>query len=328
VPEPTDPIVALVAALGDDVPARDDLARARARARLERALAREAARRPHPRPRRRAAGLAAAAVLAVALVAAQALVPAGPGARSAAAALLAVAATAEGRPGAPLGPGAYAYELARLVEAHSYRTIEGDGFEVLVTREVETWAAADGSGRIRAEPGAVRFASPEDEARWRAAGAPALPATEPRDERYGPGELAAVAPDALPSDPAALLALLERRTVLDAPPGDLQTLDLIADLLRPATAPPEQRAALFRAAALLPGITVDGEVLDPAGRPGVGFSLVKGDRRLQLVFDPTTTELLGERTLRAGPQGTWRLVQEAAYLAFAVVEEIDERPSA
>jgi hypothetical protein len=56
------------------------------------------------------------------------------------------------------------------------------------------------------------------------------------------------------------------------------------------------RAALYRAAELVPGAQVLSEVTDPAGHPGRAVAMVDDDGiQRQLIFDPETAAPRGER---------------------------------
>ncbi len=69
-------------------------------------------------------------------------------------------------------------------------------------------------------------------------------------------------------------------------------------------APPKLRAALYRVASELPGVQLLGAVSDPIGRMGVGVAYTDQARgvRLELIFDPTTSALLGERDVVTSPR--------------------------
>jgi len=70
------------------------------------------------------------------------------------------------------------------------------------------------------------------------------------------------------------------------------------ELLRESYLPPAQRAALFRAVKLIPGVELVAQATDAAGRSGVGVGFVDPKRgtREQLIFAPDTYRYLGERS--------------------------------
>ncbi|MBK3578166.1 CU044_5270 family protein [Streptomyces sp. MBT65] len=106
---------------------------------------------------------------------------------------------------------------------------------------------------------------------------------------------------------------------------------LVGDLLRNSIVPPAQSAALFRAAARIPGITTVEHVTDAVGRPGVAVARTDPDNPLrdEWIFDAKTYEFLGEREVatkdNAGAKkGT--VTANTAVLRRAVVDRAGERP--
>ena len=67
------------------------------------------------------------------------------------------------------------------------------------------------------------------------------------------------------------------------------------ELLRGTPLPTDLRAAILRAIALIPGIEQHAE-RDIMGRPGVGVAYDGSQGRQALIFDPSTYELLGDRS--------------------------------
>ncbi|MBX6382464.1 MAG: CU044_5270 family protein [Microbispora sp.] len=98
----------------------------------------------------------------------------------------------------------------------------------------------------------------------------------------------------LPTDPEKMRAYLYDRPHGDNPP-DSAAWTAAGDLLRETYMPAPQRAALFKAAATIPGVTVTENAEDAAGRTGIGVGRVFGGVREEIIFDPSTYELLGER---------------------------------
>jgi hypothetical protein len=105
---------------------------------------------------------------------------------------------------------------------------------------------------------------------------------------------------ALPTDPAALLerigdAIDQNKawtsTGLPLRVYELQAIWLLLD--SPGT--PELRAALFRAAALVPGVRSVGAVTDPLGRNGEAVVDDAPGTPVQLTYDPSTGNLLSLR---------------------------------
>ncbi|MFF2662741.1 CU044_5270 family protein [Kitasatospora sp. NPDC058032] len=134
----------------------------------------------------------------------------------------------------------------------------------------------------------------------------------------------------LPTDPDALLKKIYAETKGMGPGPDEEAFVTIGDLLREQLAPPAVSAALYRAAAKIPGVTVVDDSVDASGRHGVAVARVDGGIRTEWIFDPKTHEFLGERTVVAsegnafGKPGT--VTGHSAVLARTVVEQPGEEP--
>ncbi|MEH0416214.1 CU044_5270 family protein [Streptomyces sp. B21-083] len=145
----------------------------------------------------------------------------------------------------------------------------------------------------------------------------------------------------LPTDPDALLQRLATEITTDqdardTPAGDRNpdqdAFDAIGELLRETVMPPKTAAALYKAAAKIPGVTEDSDAVDAAGRHGIGVARdnTRTGWRTAWIFDPTTLEYLGERSYlirdtSMGKKGT--LINRSAVLERAVVNALRERPS-
>ncbi|MGW2512371.1 CU044_5270 family protein [Streptomyces scopuliridis] len=108
----------------------------------------------------------------------------------------------------------------------------------------------------------------------------------------------------LPTEPAALLKLIYQDANLNHGPGsdsttgpDQEAFVIIGDLLRASIAPPEVSAALYRAAARIPGVVTVPNSVDAVGRHGVAVARVHDGERIEWIFNKKTTRLLGERTV-------------------------------
>ncbi|MFJ9109819.1 CU044_5270 family protein [Streptomyces sp. NPDC102283] len=108
----------------------------------------------------------------------------------------------------------------------------------------------------------------------------------------------------LPTDPEQLLAVIHRDAELNHGKGsdsttgpDQEAFVMIGDLLRASVAPAEVSAALYRAAARIPGVVVIPDAVDAAGRRGVAVARAHDGERSEWIFDEGTTRLLGERTV-------------------------------
>jgi hypothetical protein len=273
------------------------------------------------------------------------------GADPAAAGLLHRAALrAAARPAEPLpGDGEYLYSKSTGSSRFVYVVGDGDTFVFHATGTRESWIGSDGSGRIIETPESITFPTDRDRAAWIAAGSPSLEWVvegDPEFEHLEPGSLVPNDFTGLPTDPEELRELIERRELIGGPPGDYETFVIVGDLLRETWTTPQVRAALYQVAAELPGVELVGRVVDDAGRAGVAVAYAQpgGDARsrLELIFDPTTAELLGERQVMVedstvdvqsggpgavyggvGPAGTE--TYSATYLVSGVVENTTER---
>jgi hypothetical protein len=137
----------------------------------------------------------------------------------------------------------------------------------------------------------------------------------------------------LPTDPEALLRKLSELTpVLEGQERDQAVFDRIGELLHESVMPPENAAALYKAAARIPGVTRREDATDPAGRHGLAVVRVDAhaSTATEWIFDRKTLAFLGERSylthdVKAGKKGT--VMAETAVLRRAVVDAYRERPS-
>ena len=297
--------IELLRALRAGLPGPQLKSRATARgalvARIE-ASSRVGARRPAwRRPRLRL--LVAVAFVAAALVALPTLILGGDGQVQPAVgqvlrAAAAIAATKPPEP--PPSPGQYFYTRSR--EAYLDATRERS---VLTPRFRQTWIGVDGAGRAR-----VVYASGQVED-FPLSGQPFLDTSN------------------LPTQPRPLRRLIEARKIplVEGPPGEAETFTLIGDMLRATYVPPAFRAALYRVVAELPEVELLGEVEDPVGRTGTAVAFTKGSVTHELIFDPDTSALLGEREVAArrmpelhAPAGTE--IGSVTYLESKVVDSL------
>ena len=289
-----------------------------------------------PRIRWRVAiGVAATAVaIAVAL---PAILPGGsPGGAdpAAAAALHRFARIAARQPAGPAPQvGQFVYTKSRSLNMGTW-VMGNDGsltFSRLVPVTRQIWIGVDGSGRLLETTGTGSFPTPADEAAWEAAGSPDLHEGETSDDTFlpGPQGLSFLDLSGLPTDPDALRTAIESRAVEGGPPGDAETFTIVGDLLRETYGSPALRAALYEVAASLPGVELIGSTTDPAGRPGIAVAFENGSARNELIFDPRTAALLGERTVMTNeddgiPAGT--IVSSAVYLSTGIVDSTNDTP--
>ncbi|MDX6738155.1 hypothetical protein [Actinocorallia sp. A-T 12471] len=108
----------------------------------------------------------------------------------------------------------------------------------------------------------------------------------------------------VPTDPSAAKKWVYDRS-RGGNPVDVQAFHTLGDTIREHVIPGASLAALFRAAAEIPGVDLTEGVTDLEGRPGIAVGQTYNTIRWELVFDAETFALLGERTLR-DLDATWR----------------------
>lgn len=193
---------------------------------------------------------------------------------AAAATLRNLANEAARQPDVHLGPGEYMY--SRVEGVWNSCT---DNVCIPQANVRENWFAADGSGRIVGfVDGRQLFA-----------------------ENLAPGSNSGLPYPDVPQDRAGLLRFIEAKAAGDSD-VEYRMFVVVGDLLRQSfyradlyADTPAWRAALFEVAANLPGVTLLGQVEDESGRSGIAVGYTSGDTRHDLIFDPDTSALLGER---------------------------------
>ena len=178
----------------------------------------------------------------------------------------------------------------------------------------QVWIGADGSGLLRESFGTATFTSAADRSLCDAMpkGAISQPGTSnlwfaPHCFSIGPNNNV----NALSTDPRKLL--LQMRRADGGPRSASEDFVHVGDFLRETDARPALRAALYRAAALIPGVRLLGEVRDHLGRVGLGVAY----RNNELIFNPRTAALMAEQTI-GDPDWT-------VYLASRVVNRLPQR---
>jgi hypothetical protein len=155
----------------------------------------------------------------------------------------------------------------------------------------------------------------------------------------------------LPTNPRQLLSLLERqasRTHLgvyvvfgsfpinllepNASDTDFEAFAVIGQLLSTEVLPPQTAAALYRAAALIPGVTVVPDATDALGRHGIGIALGAGRHlREEWVFSKSTYQFLGARTTiplsTDSPTGKTTYTHVSAILARGIANILGGTPT-
>ncbi|MEU8117749.1 CU044_5270 family protein [Spirillospora sp. NPDC049024] len=102
----------------------------------------------------------------------------------------------------------------------------------------------------------------------------------------------------LPADPAKMYQHLYMG-LGTGPRADADAWQNVGSMLTEAYMPRAQRAALFRAAAAIHGVTTVGRAVDAAGRTGIAVTLnpLGGGVREEYIFDDKTYEYLGRRSV-------------------------------
>ncbi|MEV0241317.1 CU044_5270 family protein [Streptomyces sp. NPDC050674] len=102
----------------------------------------------------------------------------------------------------------------------------------------------------------------------------------------------------LPTDPDALLQRIYRESdaVRDPEvPRDQAAFVAIGDLLFESYPPAEVGAALYKAAAKIPGVIAVNDAVDATGRHGVAIARENDGERIEWIFDKKTLRFLGQR---------------------------------
>lgn len=267
--------------------------------------------------RRFALGAVGALLLAAGIVAVDGLAPGGrPVGASAEAIALLNRAAINVKEDPVVKPGQYLLVTRRQMSI-GFGQLAGGRTVTFRTRELtETWIPGDPSKpwvlRTTGEP--EEYFTPEDERAAQAEGASVEPGTELRRARdgafYGPIQPSWQTPTreflaALPRDPGQLLRRIYEDSRGQGSSPDGEALVYVGDVLRSELVPADLRAALFKAATLIPGVEVTARQANLHGRSGVGvgrYEDVDGTRT-ELLFDPDSGEFIGEREVDTRGRG-------------------------
>nr|WP_181726541.1 CU044_5270 family protein [Micromonospora provocatoris] len=96
----------------------------------------------------------------------------------------------------------------------------------------------------------------------------------------------------LPSNADDMLTHLKKMSHSTSPTPD-ELFSNVGDLIRSGYLSPQARAALYEAAAKIPGVAATASLIDAVGRTGVAVSLSGPLARYDLLFEPKTYEFLG-----------------------------------
>ncbi|MET8982742.1 CU044_5270 family protein [Streptomyces sp. NPDC004539] len=191
-------------------------------------------------------------------------------------------------------------EDAALAAEHSELRVDGDQFTYVRSKSAygitshactpvtagplqtrELWKSVDGASEgllISTELGRLPIEGDSD--------------PEPTDQNYDNLRK-------LPTDPDKMLAWLYKHKEGEGRPDADLAFDLAVQLLIESVMPPKTSAALYRAMAKIPGVVLVNDSVDAVGRHGTAVGFVHSDAhgasRQEMIFDPKTWKLLGER---------------------------------
>ena len=222
------------------------------------------------------------------------------------------------------GPGQYLYTQSQgLTESDTM----SNSTECVVTQveHRQIWIATDGSGALSDTRDQSKFTSTADQT-----ACASLNITDPNSQnsswnaRFPAGGLAFPTNDwrSLSTDPATLLKQVHARDGGPDNPGEWFTN--VADYMRESDVPPAIRAALYKAAALIPGVKLLGSQTDPTGQTGlgVGFPYANGQIHDELIFDQQDGKLLAEEYF----DQSGKLVNWYAYTKQQIVDSVPNYP--
>jgi hypothetical protein len=257
---------------------------------------------------------------------------------SAAAAMLQRAARAAEASGGPreLRPGEYWYVHSRDTNLGVMLSNRVQIVDALGSTDRQIWIGLDATSRLSTHViGPIEFLSARARKQWERAGRPSQ-AADPRNLPLPSNAFAFPYRKllALPSNVDSLWRVVKQ----DAGKGSAawvrhEMFTVIGDLLREDPVPARVRAALYLVAARIPGIQMLGLTHDGIGRPALAITLNDSfnQEREELLFDPRTAKLLGERQTVVTPNRGFHvkpgtIESESTYLASGIVQRIGQRP--
>jgi hypothetical protein len=136
----------------------------------------------------------------------------------------------------------------------------------------------------------------------------------------------------LPRDPRQLLKRVYADSKDQGNDPQTEAFVYVTDILRSGVVPADLRAALFRAAALIPGMQVVDDAVNLDGRQGVAVARTgHAGIRTELVFDPGTGQVIGERQVATRPLSDLRIPAgtpvEYTAVTSAVVDRMGQTPA-
>lgn len=222
------------------------------------------------------------------------------------------------------GPGQYLYTESEGLDGND-RIAGGKECQTQDVEHRRVWIANDGSGALEDIRDHSQFTSAADAATCAAMHITPSSMDSTARTRFGPGGLSEPTTSwhALSTDPATLLTQIHK---LDGGPDTpAEEFGNVADFMRESSAPPAIRAALYKAAALIPGVELMGSQTDPAGQTGLGVAYDTQGTTQELIFDQQTARLLAEVDT---DDSTGKPTYWAAYLQQKIVDSVPNFPSA
>jgi hypothetical protein len=181
---------------------------------------------------------------------------------------------------------------------------------------VESWIAADGSGREATNSAKAWFASQEDRETWEAAGKPRFLVHGFRPHRsveaFGPGSIPDLLYDTelvtgMPTEVEPLADWLRDLASQPARGGgngfedSVKTIEFLGEFLRNPALTPSQRLDLYEAETKVAGVEVLGPVKDAIGREGTAIAAQSANSgaltRYSLIVDPGNGRILESEDL-------------------------------
>ncbi|MEV7134141.1 CU044_5270 family protein [Arthrobacter sp. NPDC093128] len=264
---------------------------------------------------------AAAAFLVGVIVAADVVLPNRPGATAEAAQVLNNAAAATIQTSDPMvGPGQYLKVETTELTGSGAQAADGSDVNWQETTGGQVYVPADREGewvwnreeRVPLESSSEAAKALATELKQRRAASPQPEGTPlpvgiqraPGGAFYGNEPTVIIGTplkdaDSLPRDPRALLDIIYERTKGSGKSPEMEAFVAIADGLRTGVVPADLRAALYKAAALITGITVLDKQATVDGRTGIAIGIPSpdGGSRQEIIIDPASGLVIGERAV-------------------------------
>lgn len=262
---------------------------------------------------------AAAALLVGGIVVADVVRPNGPGATAEAAEVLNNAAAATVRTSDPVvGPGQYLKIETTELTGSGAQAADGSDVNWQETTGGQVYVPADRAGEwvwnreervpLESSTEAAKALAAEirkrDAASLRPEGQPRLGGIvrAPGGVFYGNEPAVIIGTplkeaNSLPKNPQTLLDLIYERTKGAGKSPESEAFVTIADGLRSGVVPADMRATLYKAAALIPGVTIGDRQAAVDGRTGIAIGIPSPDGvvRTDIIIDPPSGLVIGEQ---------------------------------